>query len=261
MSTERPATPARPVRRIGEPERPPPPEDSASRGPVPLPADRHRRDAGRGGGALVATGSSSKQRLPGGDKSIHSAHLDGLLLQPARQAPALASLHNSLGQPVNLAAYRGKAVFLTFLYTHCPDVCPLIASQLHNSLVADSVRRPAGPADRRLRRPARGYVRQRDPLPEEHQLTGQMQYLIGSAPNSAGVEEVGGRLRRDAGNPEFINHSALVYGVSAKRQAHRPSIRRTSNRGNRPRRPAAAGGLSSRIGSCAAVIRRRRPAV
>ena len=85
-----------------------------------------------GAAVLVATGSSSKQQLPGGDKSIHNARLDGLLLQPVRQAPALASLHNSLGQPVNLAAYRGKAVFVTFLYTHCPDVCPLIASQLHN---------------------------------------------------------------------------------------------------------------------------------
>ena len=35
---------------------------------------------------------------------------------------------------MNLAGYRGKAVFVTFLYTHCPDVCPLIASQLHNAL-------------------------------------------------------------------------------------------------------------------------------
>lgn len=30
-------------------------------------------------------------------------------------------------------AWRGKAVALTFLYAHCPDVCPLIADTLHQA--------------------------------------------------------------------------------------------------------------------------------
>ena len=52
---------------------------------------------------------------------------------PPKPAPPLA-LDNYLGTPVNLASYRGKAVLVTFLYTHCPDVCPLIASKLHTAL-------------------------------------------------------------------------------------------------------------------------------
>src|SRR5579883_2632399 len=34
------------------------------------------------------------------------------------------------GQMVALSDFRGKAVALTFLYTHCPDVCPLIADKM-----------------------------------------------------------------------------------------------------------------------------------
>jgi protein SCO1/2 len=34
------------------------------------------------------------------------------------------------GSAISLADYRRKVVVLTFLYTHCPDECPLIASKL-----------------------------------------------------------------------------------------------------------------------------------
>ena len=34
------------------------------------------------------------------------------------------------GSSISLADFRGKVVVLTFLYTHCPDECPLIASKL-----------------------------------------------------------------------------------------------------------------------------------
>src|SRR3979411_1503 len=50
-------------------------------------------------------------------------------LEPVQPAPPL-SLRNYLGRRVNLDSYRGKAVLITFVYTHCPDVCPLIISNL-----------------------------------------------------------------------------------------------------------------------------------
>lgn len=34
------------------------------------------------------------------------------------------------GRMVSLASLRGRVVALTFLYTHCPDVCPLIADHM-----------------------------------------------------------------------------------------------------------------------------------
>ncbi|HVB25369.1 MAG TPA: SCO family protein [Ktedonobacteraceae bacterium] len=35
------------------------------------------------------------------------------------------------GKQVSLSQFKGEPVILTFLYTHCPDVCPLLASKLH----------------------------------------------------------------------------------------------------------------------------------
>lgn len=40
------------------------------------------------------------------------------------------TLTNQHGESVSLADQRGKVTVLTFLYTHCPDVCPLTAVQL-----------------------------------------------------------------------------------------------------------------------------------
>lgn len=40
-------------------------------------------------------------------------------------------LTDQLGKQVSLAQFRGQPVVLTFLYTKCPDVCPLTAEKLH----------------------------------------------------------------------------------------------------------------------------------
>jgi protein SCO1/2 len=44
-------------------------------------------------------------------------------------------LTDQFGKQVSLSQFRGKPVVLTFLYTHCPDVCPLIAEQLHSAML------------------------------------------------------------------------------------------------------------------------------
>ena len=43
-------------------------------------------------------------------------------------------LTDQFGKPVSLAQFRGHPVVLTFLYTHCPDYCPLIADKIHLGL-------------------------------------------------------------------------------------------------------------------------------
>jgi protein SCO1/2 len=166
--------------------------------------------------ALLA-GGSSKPALPGNANAAKLGTYEGLALNPRVPAPALSTLRNYDGTSFNLASDRGRAVFVTFLYAHCPDVCPLIASSLHNTyarmtgamrshtaIVAVSV-------DPRGDTPATvaAFVRQ-------HQLTGEAKYLLGSAPQLARVWEawkVGSQA--DAGQPDRVSHSALIYGISA----------------------------------------------
>jgi protein SCO1 len=42
------------------------------------------------------------------------------------------TLTNQDGHTAGLKAFRGKAVLLTFGYTHCPDVCPATMAQFKN---------------------------------------------------------------------------------------------------------------------------------
>src|SRR5579864_3861972 len=43
-------------------------------------------------------------------------------------------LTDQFGKPVSLSQFKGKPVVVTFLYTHCPDICPVIADKLHSAM-------------------------------------------------------------------------------------------------------------------------------
>jgi protein SCO1/2 len=84
------------------------------------------------------------------------------------------------GASVSLEAQRGHPVVLTFLYTHCPDACPLTAEKLHAAEQSLGTRG----AD------VRWLVVSIDPAGDTpaaasqfvaaHHLTGQARYLLGS---------------------------------------------------------------------------------
>jgi protein SCO1 len=44
------------------------------------------------------------------------------------------TLRDQTGHLVRLAAQRGKVVLVTFLYTNCPDLCPLTADHVNEAL-------------------------------------------------------------------------------------------------------------------------------
>jgi len=51
----------------------------------------------------------------------------------AGQAPAVApdfTLTNQDGATIRLRQFRGRYVLLSFIYTHCPDICPLTVAKL-----------------------------------------------------------------------------------------------------------------------------------
>ena len=165
--------------------------------------------------AIVAGNGHSTQSLPGGVHSAKSASFLGSELTPPKPAPAVPLRNYLGGSRVNIAAYRGKAVLVTFLYTHCPDVCPLIAANLGVALhllgphAAAKVQVIAVSVD------PRGDTRQTvTTFMKEHGVTGRMLYLTGSAKELGHVWQAWGvGSERDAQQPTFINHSAAVFGV------------------------------------------------
>jgi len=160
--------------------------------------------------ALFAIGGSSTTKHP--EASFEASGL----LSPATAAPPLA-LRNYLGEPVNINSYRGKAVLVTFLYTHCPDICPLITSNLRVAqnlmakAVASKVQIIAVSVDPRGDTPKAVAA-----FLARHEMTGRMQYLVGSTKELAGAWKAWGvGSERDAKQPQFINHSGLIYGITA----------------------------------------------
>ncbi len=58
--------------------------------------------------------------------------LTGAVVDPPFAAPNF-ELNDQFDRPVSLASFKGKVVALTFLYTQCPDACPLITEKLHQA--------------------------------------------------------------------------------------------------------------------------------
>src|SRR4051794_39384176 len=171
-------------------------------------------------GVLLASGcgssgkSGSTNTATAGGAASTSDYKAAGILEPIRAAPPLA-LKNYLGQPVNIDQYRGKAVLVTFIYTHCPDVCPLMTSSLHNAqhllgkeaskteIIAVSVD-PKGDTPKTVAH-----------FLKVHEQTGKMQYLIGDTKELAAAWKAWGvGAEKDAGSPDLIEHSGLVYGIT-----------------------------------------------
>ena len=49
-------------------------------------------------------------------------------------APRMRLEDAATGKPFDTASLRGRGYMVTFLYTHCPDVCPLIGAELQAAL-------------------------------------------------------------------------------------------------------------------------------
>jgi protein SCO1 len=170
-----------------------------------------------GGVALLTSGSTSKRPSVNGIQGVASSKYSGSLASPPAPEPPL-QLRNYKGERVNVDQYKGKAVLVTFLYTHCPDVCPIIASNLGVALNL------MGPAKASKVQVIAVSVDPRGDTPkavaaflQRHGMTGRMQYLIGSASELGHVWKAWGvGAEADAQQPQLVNHSGLVYGISAQ---------------------------------------------
>jgi protein SCO1 len=174
---------------------------------------------------LAACGGSSSQTSYSAAASTNAATLDAPAeLQPPTPSPDF-TLRDSTGKLVRLSQFQGKAVLLTFIYDHCPDVCPLIVANLHNALLklgsqANKVQIIAVSVDPRGDTPStvKAFL-------AAHEMTGRMEYLIGSLKQLAPVWKAYGVGVQATPDSREVDHSAFVYGITAsgKRLALYPS--------------------------------------
>lgn len=166
--------------------------------------------AGCGGSSGDASGTSST-----GHAGHTATAFEGGTISPVSEAPPL-KLRDIDGKLVDIADLRGDPVLVTFVYARCPDVCPLIMSNLRTA------RKDAGAVGQRTRVIAVSV----DPTGDtpavvgrfltERRVRGFVQYLIGTRAQLEPVWKawhVGAQVPKS--NPELVEHSALVYGVSA----------------------------------------------
>lgn len=121
------------------------------------------------------------------------------------------TLTDQNGQRISLRQFRGKPVVLTFLYTHCPDVCPLTAEHIHTTLQqlgnrAQDVAVLAVSTDPQRDTPAAAQS-----FSQAHNMTQYWHYLIGSQQQLSPVWS-SYNIYVQAQKKE-INHSMAVFVI------------------------------------------------
>jgi protein SCO1/2 len=165
--------------------------------------------ASTGPAAVVSSESAPEPALKPGELA------GPLRVKPPRQATPIV-LHDQNGKLFKLSSLRGKAVYLTFVYSHCPDVCPLMLQALGAAkrklanpesmqIVAVSVD-PKGDTPQAVK----SFLRAR-------QLTGQVRWLLGTRAQLRPVWTAYNILAKSVPEtPAIIEHVSLIYGIDAR---------------------------------------------
>ncbi len=174
-----------------------------------------------GGGSSQSGGNSSTSAAavvsssPGTTTARKPGQLSGpLVVSPPTVAPQIV-LHDQNGKLFKLSSLRGKAVFLTFVYAHCPDVCPLMMQALgaaKRSLANPSIMQivavsvdPKGDTPRVVKE----FLRARE-------LNGKATWLLGTRAQLRPVWTSYNILAKSVPEtPAIIEHVSLIYGIDA----------------------------------------------
>jgi protein SCO1/2 len=178
----------------------------------------------RRGALLVALLAALAAPACGGSAQSHEHGITGSLtvsggsggfaggeLDPPQPTPDF-TLTDQSGQKVSMADQRGKLVVLTFLYTNCPDVCPLITQNLNQALQmlgakSEDVRVLAVSVD-----PEGDTPKSVEAYAKAHHLLPEFHYLIGSRPELTDVWK-DDDVAAVASDPELVDHTAYTMLV------------------------------------------------
>lgn len=168
-------------------------------------------EGSNGGGANKKSAAESI----GEGRSGGTPDYAGAVATPPKPAPPL-TLADSTGKRFDIADHKGKVVMLTWLYVNCPDICPLIVSNLKvaRSKLGDRAKDVVMVAvstdpERDTPKAVNKFLAARDAQDD-------MQYLVGSKAELERTWKNWGIVAEPAAaNPELIEHSSPIYGISA----------------------------------------------
>jgi protein SCO1/2 len=131
---------------------------------------------------------------------------------PARPAPPI-ELTDQYGKRVDLAKLKGHAVLVAFLYTHCTDLCPIVAGKLHTAYAhLKKAERPlflAVSVD-----PAHDTPASAATFNKRHRTVGEIDWLLGSQAELEAVWKAWGvKPEHNAKDPEEIEHNAEIFAI------------------------------------------------
>ncbi len=157
---------------------------------------------------FIANAKSTKADPPGYvDATVYPG---GAVAAPTMRLEDAAS-----GKPFDTGSLKGRPYMVTFLYTHCPDVCPLIGSELQGAL------RELGKAAKKVDVVAlsvdpRGDTRSAvQAWLKVHQEPANFHYLIGSEEELQPYWEAWHVGPQIAGDPDS-SHTAAIYLITRK---------------------------------------------
>jgi protein SCO1 len=158
-----------------------------------------------GGGSSSTSGAVTLPAVAGADAV------------PAKTAPPIA-LTDQYGKKVDLTKLQGKPVLVAFLYTHCTDLCPIVAGKIHTAYAnLPPSQRPtflAVSVD-----PAHDTPASAAAFNKRHRTTGEIDWLLGS---QAELEKVwkawGVKPEHNANDPEEIEHNAEIFAIDPQGQ-------------------------------------------
>ncbi len=122
-------------------------------------------------------------------------------------------LKDQYGNTISLSQFKGKPVVLTFLYTHCPDVCPLTAEKIHTTMQslgnsAQNVAVVAVSMD-----PKGDTAATTQNFASVHKLGNYFYYLIGTHNQLAPVWASYSVDAQAATSSGVVNHSSAIYVI------------------------------------------------
>lgn len=131
-------------------------------------------------------------------------------------------LTDQFGNPISLSQFRGHPVILTFLYTKCPDDCPLIADKLHLSL--EKLGNESAKVDVLAvsTDPQNDTTQAAYHFSQVHHLLNQMHFLVGTraalAPIWSAYHIYAAPGTPTATDPNTVDHTLAIYLID--KQGH-----------------------------------------